>query len=94
MRGSVEGLGRARKTGAAAVELGMGPNCQFASIPLRAKTAVNLCMRGVMSILMSCCSNAMGVHVSKSRVAVPLGISHMMASCHDSENFAPRRMAR
>ena len=30
----------------AAVEPGMAPNCQSTAIPLRAKTAVNLCMRG------------------------------------------------
>ena len=55
---------------------------------------MNLRMRGVISILMSYCPKAMGLYASKSPVAVPLGISQMMASCHDSGTYAPRRMAR
>ena len=38
-------------------------------------------MRPVMSIRMSCCPNAMGRYASRFPVAVPLGISKMMASC-------------
>ena len=85
----------ARNTGAAAEVPGMAPNCQSAAIPLRATTAVNLRMRGgVISILMSCCPNAMGLNASKSPVVVPLDISQMMVSCHDSGTSAPQRMAR
>ena len=84
----------ATNTGVAAVELGMAPKCQFAAIPLRARTTLNLRMRGVTSILMSCYPNAMGLYASKSPVAVPLGISQMMASCHDSRTSTPRRMAQ
>ena len=34
-----------------------------------------------MSIIMSCCPNVVGQYAFKSPVAVPLGISHMIASC-------------
>ena len=54
---------------------------------------MNLRMRGVISILMSCYPNAMGPYASKSPVAVPLGITQMMASSHDSGTSAPQRMA-
>ena len=72
---------KARNTGAAAVEPGMAPNCQSAASPLRARTPVNLRMRGFMSIRMSCCPSAMGLYSSTFPVAVPLGISQIMASC-------------
>ena len=62
----------------------MAPKCQSAANPVRAKTAVNLRMRGDMSIRMSCCPSAMGLYTSKFPVAVPLGISQIMASCQDS----------
>ena len=58
-----------------AVEPSMAPNCQSAAHPLRARTAVNLLMRGVMSIRMSCYPNAIGLYATKFPVAVPLGIS-------------------
>ena len=84
---------RARNTGAAAVEPGVTQNCQSAANPLRARSAVNLLTRGVMSIRMFCCPNALGLYASKFSVAVPLGISQMMASCQDSRTYAPCRMA-
>ena len=83
----------ARNTGAAAVEPSMAPNCQSAASPLRAKTAVNLRMRGVMSIRMSCCPSAIGLYSTRLPVAVPFGISQIMASCQDSGTSAPRRTA-
>ena len=55
---------------------------------------MNVRMREVISILMSYCPNAMGLHASKSPVVVPLGISQMMASCHDSRTSVPRRIAQ
>ena len=63
---------------AAAVEPGMAPNCHSAAIPLQAKTAVNLRMRRVISILMSRCPSAMGLYASKSPVVVPLGINQIL----------------
>ena len=79
----------ARNTGADAVEPGMAPSCQSAANPLRARTAVNLRMRGVVSIRMSCWPNAMGLYGSRFPVAMPLGIGHMMAPCQDSRTSAP-----
>ena len=57
----------------------MAPRCKSVANPLRAKTAVNLLMRDVISILTSCCRNAIGLYASKFPVAVPLGISQLMA---------------
>ena len=54
---------------------------------------MNLRMRGVMSIRMSCCPSAIGLYSSRLPVAVPLGISQIMASCQDSGTSAPRRIA-
>ena len=55
----------ARNTRAAAVEPGMAPNCQYAANPLRARLALSLRMRRVMSIRMSCCPSAMGLNSSR-----------------------------
>ena len=68
----------------------MAPNCQSAANPLRARTAVNLRMRGVMSIRMSCCPSVGGLYSSTLPVAVPLGVSQIMASCQDSGTSAPQ----
>ena len=73
---------------------GMARNCQSVAIPLRARTVMNLRMRGVISILMSCYSNAMGLYVSKSPVTVPLGIRQMMASCHNSGTWARTTLSK
>ena len=53
----------------------MAPNCQSVAIPLRARIAVNLRMRGVISILMSYCPNAMGLHASKSLWSYPWALA-------------------
>ena len=62
----------------------MAPNRQSAAYPLPARTAVNVRMRGVMSIRMSCCPSAMGLYASRFPVAVPLGISQITAAFQDS----------
>ena len=72
----------------------MAPNCHSADIPLRARTAVNLRMRGVMTIHMSCCPSGMGRVASQSPVVVFLGIGQVIYSSHDSGTSAPRRMDR
>ena len=71
-----------------------GPELPPCSHPLTSQAAVNLRMRGVISLLMSRCPNPMGLYATKSPVVVPLEIGQMMASCDDSETFAPRSMAR
>ena len=48
---------------------------------------MNLRMSGVTGILSSCCPNAIRLNTSKSPLVVPLGISQMMASRHDSGTF-------
>ena len=70
-----------------------GPELPVRTSPLRATTGVNLRMRGVMSIRMSCCPSAIGLYSSRLPVAVPLGISQIMASCQESGTSAPRRIA-
>ena len=46
-----------------------------------------------MSIRISCCPSSIGIYSSRLPVAVPLGISLIMASCQDSGTSAPRRTA-
>ena len=70
-----------------------GPELPVRSQPLARQDGREPPHEGVMSIRISCCPSAMGLYLSRLPVAVPLGISQIMASCQDAGTSAPRRMA-
>ena len=69
-----------------------GPELPVRSHPLAQKEhrALNLHMRRAMSIRMSYCPSAMDLYSFTFPVAVPLGISQIMASCQDSGTSCTR----